>query len=84
MDQSFHCTDPLDTVVRVMDTARRMGLHLTGLRLSQERTGIFQVTASLADADPGQLATFAARLDQLADFRRVPGEGSDSCFCGSA
>ncbi|MCB1395964.1 MAG: hypothetical protein H6898_16550 [Rhodobacter sp.] len=68
MKTCFRCRDPFDTVARVMDTARRLGLAADALWFERTDPEQFSVTLSIPDADPWLAATFVNRIALLPDL----------------
>lgn len=70
MNSSFLCSDPLNGVARVMDTARRMGLHLNSLHVEKARPELYEIEVTLDETDPHLIHMFTARLDVLLIMER--------------
>lgn len=68
MRGSFTCSDPLDTVSRVMDTARRMGMGFTRLEFAQEGDNAFALTFTLDEQNAQKVNTFAQRIGLYIDL----------------
>lgn len=68
MRGSFTCSDPLDTVCRVMDTARRMGMGFTRLEFAQEGDKAFELTFTLDEQNAQKVNTFAQRISLYIDL----------------
>lgn len=62
MSGSFRCFDPLDSVVRVMDTARRMNIRFSHLKFEKADNASFVLTFSLDENDSQKLNTFSQRI----------------------
>ncbi|OWU80865.1 hypothetical protein [Phaeobacter sp. 22II1-1F12B] len=75
MDLNYSCRDPLCTVTRVMDTARRMGLETAEMSLKPQGNGRYALGFALAPAEPALRATFLARLAQYIDLQRECQDG---------
>ena len=69
----YTCTRPLDTVSRVMDTARRMGLEVTWLGLAKNEGDRFSLGFSLATDEAHRIENFLQRIDHLQDLYREIG-----------
>jgi hypothetical protein len=64
----FNCSDPLDTVCRVMDTARRLGMGFTRLEFAQEDDTAFSLSFTLDEHDEQKMNTFAQRIGLYIDL----------------
>lgn len=62
METRFYCKDPLNTVTRVLDTARRLGLGLGGLTLAREDAERYAVQFVLYDPPDHLARNFLARI----------------------
>ncbi|GGO62685.1 hypothetical protein SAMN05444398_12615 [Roseovarius pacificus] len=66
----FNCGDPLDTVCRVMDTARRMGMGFTQLEFAQEGDTAFSLSFTLDENDAQKVNTFTQRIGLYIDLTK--------------
>lgn len=64
MDVNFHCEDPLNTVSRAMDIARRMSMDFDRMNMHREESGLFAVNVALKADDPTLCERFVLRLYQ--------------------
>jgi len=68
MKARFYCCDPLNTAGRVMDTARRMGLGLSAMRIDRQEDNLYVFDIVLNDP-PQQLAlNFMDRIAAYIDL----------------
>jgi hypothetical protein len=68
MSGRFRCSDPLDSVARVMDTARRMNIGFRQLQFERADNASFILTFSLDESDPQKLNTFSQRIGLQQDL----------------
>lgn len=68
MSFRFRCFDPLDSVVRVLDTARRMNIGFSHLQFESEADASFVLVFSLEETDPHKLNTFLQRIGLQQDL----------------
>lgn len=68
MSGRFRCSDPLDSVVRLMDTARRMNINFSRLQFERVGNGSFVLTFSVDETDPQKLNTFSQRIGLQQDL----------------
>lgn len=68
MDVNFHCQDPLNTVSRAMDIARRMSVDFDRMNMHREKSGLFEVNVALKTDDPTLCERFILRLHQCHDL----------------
>ncbi|TDE35424.1 hypothetical protein [Antarcticimicrobium sediminis] len=70
MDVHFHCYNPLNTVCRAMDIARRMGMGFDQLTMRREENDLFSVSLVLETAEQKLCDAFIARLHLCGDLIR--------------
>ena len=68
MDGHYCCRDPLDTVTRMIDTARRLDLGFSALQLERIDDERYLVRFALHEADTPRARNFAARISLLFDL----------------
>ena len=68
MDGHYCCRDPLDTVTRMIDTARRLDLGFSALQLERIDDERHLVRFALNEADTLRARNFAARISLLFDL----------------
>lgn len=68
MDVYFNCTNPLNTVTRVMDIARRMNIDVDQMAMQRKSCGQFAVNFALTTGDQALHENFCARLRQCHDL----------------
>lgn len=74
MEARFYCCDPLNTVSRVMDTARRMGLGFSTMSFDRTEDSLYVFDIVLSDP-PEQLArNFIDRIANFVDLE--PGQNA--------
>ena len=71
MNGCYCCRDPLDTVSRMIDTARRLDLGFSALELEHVDEERYLVRFALNEADTPRARNFAARIALL--FNLEPG-----------
>lgn len=72
MKTLFYCSDPLNTVGRVMDTARRMGLGLNELTLARQAEDWYAVDFVLQDLPDHLARNFLSRIHGEYDLEPEP------------
>ena len=78
MEARFYCSDPLNTVGRVMDTARRMGLGLDAMRIDRTDDSRYALALVLIDPPENLALNFLSRISAYTDLER-----QETC-CASA
>ncbi len=68
MDGHFYCRDPLETVSRMIDTARRLDLGFAALQLERADEERYLVRFALNEAETQRARNFAARISLLFDL----------------
>ena len=68
MDGRYCCRDPLDTVSRMIDVARRLDLGFSALQLERVDEERYLVRFALNEADTLRARNFAARIALLFDL----------------
>lgn len=71
---TYTCTKPLDTVSRVIDIARRMGLEVTWLELAKNDGDRFSLGFNLAADEADRIENFLQRIDHFQDLYREVGD----------
>ena len=71
MDGCYCCRNPLDTISRMIDAARRLDLGFSTLQLEQVDEERYLVRFVLNEADTPRARNFAARIALL--FNLEPG-----------
>ncbi len=68
MEKQFRCDDPLNTLVRVLDVARRLNLTFDTLRMDRHETGQHTLCFSLLDPESEGARLFIERIVLLYDL----------------
>lgn len=75
MSHRFNCRAPIDTLGRVLDTARRLGLDFNELQLERIDDERFRLCFALAQREGRGADVFAARIGLISDLAPEPCHG---------
>ncbi len=62
------CSEPLDNMCRVADTARRMGMSFSSFRLEKQGNDAFALTFTLDEQNAQMVHTFLLRIGRYIDL----------------